>query len=165
MLVDWLDIRTALIAGALLRASEWGIERLSRSKKKRQRQPSKKKQSVIPLLLREGIRIAVVSAIVLGALAYAQRFQQPVPRHKELALRTPNLAKAMVALPYQNLHGSLPCQPKLTQPYIKKVAELTKHQQGEEFSSALRWAAAEGLVEEVNIRPTEEGGITRTIKI
>lgn len=160
MLVDWQDIRTALVAGALLRASEWGIEWLSQRKKKRQRQPSRKRQSVIPLLFREGIRVAVISAIVFGALTYAQR-----PRHKDLALRAPHLVKAIVGLSYQWKHGRLPCEPKISQPYIEKIGALPREQQGQEYWAAVRWAVGEGLVEELDIRPTDTGGVTRRLKL
>ena len=158
MLVDWQDVRTGLVVTALIKVCEWGIGKVSQSKQKRRAQSNKQKNRA-EVWLPELARIFATACIVVAALAYEQRFiPKPTPRYVELAQRAPNLAKAVVAAPYQSKHKGLPCKPKLTQPYIDKIATLSKQQREGEYWSAVRWAIGEGLLEELDIQRTDEGG-------
>ena len=72
MFVDWQDVRTALVVTALIKGSEWGIEKVSQKRQKRRGRSSKQKNRVVHWLPELG-RIAITASIVIVALAWNQR--------------------------------------------------------------------------------------------
>lgn len=117
MIVDWLALRTGLIATALIEVCKWGIGRVSQSKRKRQPK-SGKRQSRIGIFLPELARIASTALIVVLALTYAQ--SSAWTNHKQLAKRLTQRQTVMLAesylsketespklLDYLNQHGAI----------------------------------------------------------
>lgn len=93
--VEWSNLWTVVVAGILIETYRWGIERVSQSTQTR-RGRKKQQPNHVTIVLQEFVRIVGISAIVLGALAWAQ----PSMQTKHLANHLTKRQTVMLAEAY-----------------------------------------------------------------
>ena len=154
------QLPTALIVALIVAPCQWGVGWLFQRWYRSLRTTARFLRFVVQTL-RITTQFLVTAGIVLVTLVLILR----TPRYVWLAQHASPIAKALVSAPYQTIHGSLPCEPKVTQPYLDKVGNLSKYVRDQEYMAALRWDFSEGLLEEVDITPTADGGAKRDFRL
>lgn len=154
------QLPTAIIVTLIATGFVWGLEKIFGVWYRSIKKPNRLKRYAI-----QGLRWVTLSLVILGTILISLVLILRLPRYVLLAQHAQPLAIALVGAPYQAKHKGLPCEPKFTQPYLEKVGKLSKFVRDQEYMAALRWDFSEGLLEEVDIHPTDDGGAKRDFRI